>query len=169
MDVILDRDLTCRQFCQVVIMQRLSCFQHDVVGNIDDIVDGVHACSVQIIDHPFRRRSDLDMVDDLSVEACASFCFGSDLEAAFFTDVSLSLIVRPFHFTVQDCTDFLGHVPHAGAVSTVGRQRYIQDRIIQSKIPKNIRLTDRCVCRQFFNTVDLLLFQIFLIDAELIQ
>ena len=51
---------------QVIVetVQWLTELQHDVVGNIDDVVDRTHTSRQQSPPHPFRRRSDLHATDN---------------------------------------------------------------------------------------------------------
>ena len=42
-------------------MHGLAVFEHDVVGDVDDVVDGAHTAVAQSLAHPARRRSDLDV------------------------------------------------------------------------------------------------------------
>src|SRR5687767_6144265 len=47
-------------------MQRLARLEHDVVGNVDDIVDGTNAARVQPKAHPGGRRTYAQIIDDSS-------------------------------------------------------------------------------------------------------
>ena len=58
---------------QIVVktVQRLAELQHDVVGDIDDVIDRSHACRQQSPPHPFKRRTDLDVADNTGTVARA--------------------------------------------------------------------------------------------------
>ena len=49
-------------------MQRLSCFKHDIVGDVNEVVDAFDTVCPQMCFHPFRRFLDRDMIDDLGQE-----------------------------------------------------------------------------------------------------
>ena len=51
------------QFVVVEGVQRLAPFQHDVVGHVDDVVDGPHAGIGEPPLHPARRRADGDVLE----------------------------------------------------------------------------------------------------------
>ena len=117
--VIHNCNLVLLQLGKIIVMKRLTRFQHDKVGNINNIVDGVHTCSIQIFTQPLRRRTDLDMVDNLTIVAGALICFQIDFKICIRTDLCLTFIIRPLDLAMQDGTNFLCHVPHGGAVSSV--------------------------------------------------
>ena len=53
-----------RQPIKIEGMQRLAGFEHDIVGHIDDVVDGADAAGFEAEAQPRRRRGDVDLVDD---------------------------------------------------------------------------------------------------------
>src|SRR5439155_22284201 len=54
---------TLRQLVVIERVQRLSPFQHHVIGNVHDVVDGPHAGVSEPALHPARRRNDSRPLD----------------------------------------------------------------------------------------------------------
>ncbi len=166
---VFDRDLSCRQTGQIVEVQRLAGFQHDEVGDINDVVNRIHAISLQILLHPGRAWSYLDMVDNLAIVNRAFLCFTADNKAAVCTTIGHAFDIRPLCLSAKNGSGFLGHVPHGRAVSSVWCQGDIQNRIVQAKIAKYIGFPNRCIGWKFFDAGELLFIQQLLTDTEFIQ
>ncbi len=45
-------------------MKRLTSFEHDIVGHVNDIVNGTDTACLEPIAQPSRRRRDPDIVND---------------------------------------------------------------------------------------------------------
>ena len=54
-------DVPALDAAEVKGVHRLAVFEHHIVRDIDDVVDGAHAAVAQSLAHPARRRSDLDV------------------------------------------------------------------------------------------------------------
>ena len=61
---IADDDLTVLDILEVKGVHGLTVFQHDVVGDIHDIIDGADAAGTQAFPQPAGRRLHLDIADD---------------------------------------------------------------------------------------------------------
>ena len=59
-----DNDLVALDILDVKGVHRLAVLEHDVVGDVDDVVDRAHAAGAQTLAHPARGRADLDIFDD---------------------------------------------------------------------------------------------------------
>ncbi len=57
-------------------VERLPGLEHDVVGDVDDVIDGPHAHAAEPILHPERRRADGQAFDDGGGEATAKVRVG---------------------------------------------------------------------------------------------
>ena len=53
----------CDQFIVIERVQRLAIAEHDIVGNVDDVVDGTHPGAQQTLLHPQRGGRDFDTAD----------------------------------------------------------------------------------------------------------
>ncbi len=163
------RDFMNRQLGKIIEMHRLPGLKHHKVGDINQIVDGIHACRTQTVSHPFRARSNLDMVDDLAEIPGALVRLCGNLEIRRRTFLRRPFALRQRYIAVKNGADFHGHVPHRRAVGTVRRQRHIENHIIEAEILQNILFTYRCIGRQLFNAVDLFLTQRLPVNAKLKQ
>ena len=59
-----DNNAAIGQALVVERMHRLAVLEHNIVGDINDVVDRTNAAGVQTLAHPRRRRLDLDVLDD---------------------------------------------------------------------------------------------------------
>ena len=64
-----DAQAVARQLVEVVGMGGLAELEHDVVGSVDDVVDGPHPGQGEPARHPRRRGPDLDTGEDAGGEA----------------------------------------------------------------------------------------------------
>ena len=68
-------------------VHRLAVFQHNIVCDIDDIVDRTHAAGAQALAHPARRRFDFDIFDHARRVARAQRG-GCDLDGKIAVDIA---------------------------------------------------------------------------------
>ena len=70
-------DLSLRQAVQIEGVQRLSSLDHDVVGDVDDVIDRAQADGVQAVLHPVRRWADANLRHHPSCIAPAQIRIGN--------------------------------------------------------------------------------------------
>ena len=113
-------------------MHRLTVFFHDIVGNIDDIVDRTDALSSQTTLHPFRRWSNLDILNHTGCVARAQFCI-IDFNADKIVDI---LIVACWFYNRRtewfaECnSSFSCNTENTEAVYTVGCDLVFNNSVI---------------------------------------
>ena len=120
-----------RKGVEVKGMQGLAQLEEDVVGHIDDVVDGAAAHSGQALDHPVGRRPHLDAADNTGGVALAQL-FVIDGDIYDVADVLVVLgagqlagsLVAPGH--VVHGAHLARKALHAQAVRAVGRDLQIQ-------------------------------------------
>ena len=113
-------------------MHRLTVFFHDIVGNIDDIVDRTDALSRQTTLHPFRRWSDLDILNHTGCVARTQLCI-FDFNADKIFDI---LIVACWFYNrrtkwfVECNSSFSCNTEDTEAVYTVGCDLVFNNSVI---------------------------------------
>ena len=122
-----DDDLRSRQQRPVKRVQGLAVLHHDKVGDVDNIVDGTQADSLQPVRQPFGRRSRLYVFDDYRGIARAElrlFVHHCD----FFLNRSGAHGFGQLFVRCGQCAGFMNHRPHfarhadmAQAIAAVGR------------------------------------------------
>ena len=150
-----DEDLAAIQRVHVKGMHRLADFQHDIVGNIDYIVDAAQAAQGQLTAHPARGLARCDVAYIVADIARAEILrLNADGEARF--GVIADGVVGGGHFErlFQHGCNLAGNAQHALAVGAVGSDRDVKDIIVESHNLLN-RRAGNGVLRQVEQTVDL--------------
>ena len=116
-------------------MGRLIHFQHDIVGNINDIADGADPCGGQTMAHPHRRRTDLNVFHHFRGVTGAEvfifyFYFGKVMDIPF--GLGQCDLGQSQGFAA-DGGHFSRHIDHGKTVGAVGRQLKFKDRVVQIK------------------------------------
>ena len=133
-------DVAALDAAEVKSVHRLTVLEHDVVGNINDVVDRAHAAVAQSLAHPARGRRDLDVfhhargvaraevavlnvnVDDLRDAAAAALDLGCvQLERALEGRARLAC-----------------KADNAQAVGAVGRDLELDDGIIETENARHV-------------------------------
>ena len=78
-------------------MHRVPGFQHHIIGDVHDVVDGAHAGRVERLAHPHRRRADLHIFDNARAVARAQ------VGVAPVSYTHLDVYKRQVHLTVCRC------------------------------------------------------------------
>ena len=116
-------DVTAVNAAEVECVHGLTQFQHNIVGNVNDVVDGAHACCAQTFTHPQRRGANLNVLYQTSSVAGAQVCVDNgngsvvvDIAACFCLNNGLVEHER----LVEGNSSFSCQTLHAQAVGTVG-------------------------------------------------
>ena len=144
-----DNDAAVGQALVVESVHRLAVLEHNVVGNINDVIDRTDAAGVQTLAHPRRRRLDLDILDDAGGVARAQIGV-LDLDGHILVDVvahALDLRGLDRERTVEGSCGLAGKADHAQAVRTVGRDLEVGDPVVQTEYLLDV-LTNRGAGRQ---------------------
>ena len=81
-----DNDLMTLDIAQIIRVHRLSGFQHNEVGDIDDVVDAADTGASQALLHPFGRRADPEVLNH------AADIAGAEVKI-FHTDINVVMNV----------------------------------------------------------------------------
>ena len=136
-------------------MHRLADFQHDIVGNIDYIVDAAQAAQGQLTAHPARGLARCDVAYIVADIARAEILrLNADGEARL--GVIADGVVGGGHFErlFQNSCNLAGNAQHALAIGAVGGDRDVKDIIVESHNLLN-RRAGNGVLRQVEQAVDL--------------
>ena len=150
-----DEDLAAIQRVHVKGMHRLADLQHDIVGDIDYIVDAAQAAQGQLTAHPARGLARCDVAHIVADVARAEILrLNADGEARL--GVSADGVVGGGHFErlFQHSCNLAGNAQHALAVGAVGSDGDVKDIIVESHNLLN-RRAGNGVLRQVEQTVDL--------------
>ena len=112
-------------------VERLTRLEHDVVGDVDDVVDGAHAGADEALLHPRGRRPQLDPLDDAGGEAPAEIG-GFDRDGDEVAGLLPGLGVRAIRFAQGPAGDgrhLAGEAEHAEQVGAVGPGGDIEDDV----------------------------------------
>ena len=128
-----DNNAAIGQALVVERMHRLAVLEHNIVGDINDVVDRANAAGVQTLAHPRRRRLDLDILDNAGGVARAQV---GVLDGHILVDVvahALYLRSLDAERTVEGSRSLAGQTDHAQAVRAVGRNLKIGNPVVQTK------------------------------------
>ena len=130
-----DNNAAIGQALVVERMHRLAVLEHNIVGDINDVVDRTNAAGVQTLAHPRRRRLDLDILDNAGGVARAQVGV-LDLDGHILVDV----VANALYFrgldaerTVEGSRSLAGQTDHAQAVRAVGRNLKIGNPVVQTE------------------------------------
>ena len=121
-------------------MGRLIHFQHDIVGNVNNIADGTNPRGGQTMAHPHGRRTDFNIFHHFrgvtgTEVFIPDFHFGEIMDILFgFGQFDF----RQCQGLAADGSHFSGHVDHGKTVGTVGRQLKFKNRVVQIQSGNNI-------------------------------
>ena len=143
------------EFVEVVHVEGLAREQHDVVADVDDVVDGTDALGKEQRLHPFGRRGDFDTSYDADRELLAFLRFGADfkrsrLEGSFFR-------LRKLDLFLQKAAKLPGDVFDRVKVGAVRENIKIKDDIREAKIAKDVFVAHFRVKRELFDASKLML------------
>ena len=130
-----DNNAAIGQALVVERMHRLAVLEHNIVGDINDVVDRTNAAGVQTLAHPRRRRLDLDILDNAGSVARAQVGI-LNLNRHILVDVAahaLDLRGLDAERTVEGSRGLTRKADDAQAVRTVGRDLEIGDPVIQTE------------------------------------
>jgi len=138
---------TLNQQIEIEGMQRLAPLQHDVVGEIDNIVDGPHAGIGEPPLHPAGGRTDFDPLDQrggVPGRQLGILNQHADLASDHFALLETAC-VRQLERLSRDRRHLAGHADHGQAASQV--RCHLQ---LQNDIPHEVgqRHADRCIVLQ---------------------
>ena len=129
-----DDDVPAVHAGEVERVHRLAVFQHDVVGDVDDIVDRTHACGADALAHPQGRRLDLDVLDKPRGVARAErgivnvdLCVRGDVAADGF-DLGRVEVQR----AVERGARLAGEADDAQAVGTIRRDLELDNGVVKA-------------------------------------
>ena len=136
-----DTDFPAVNTGKVKCVHRLAVFQHNIVGDIHDIVDRTHTGIPDTLRHPGRRRRNADIPDhacgitraevsvlndDLCQISNIAFCFSPDSR------------FMQFQLFPERDSCFSGQTNHAQAVRAVGCNLEINNVIVQAHFDRHV-------------------------------
>ena len=147
-------DLSAFDGIQIVCMHRLTIFFHNIVCDINEVVDRADSVGSQTSLHPFRRWSDLDVFDNSCSISRAKFriFYGNfDIVRCFFV-ISCLFYYRRNEFFVKSGCCFSCDSKYAVAVYTVGCDLIFDDNIVKAECFDRA-LTYDCIFREDVDAV----------------
>ena len=129
-------------------MQRLSPLPHDVVGNVDDVVDGAHAGQREPALHPPGRGADLHTLDERSAVAIAQVGIG-DLQIDLAGNGRAGrdhCWLGHVQWGIEYRGDLPRHADHGKAAGQVGGQVQVEHDVAHVIYQRH---ANRRICRQF--------------------
>ena len=133
-------DVAALDAAEVERVHRLAVFEHDVVRDIDDIVDRAHAARAQALAHPARGRRDPDIFHHARGVARAEVAVLNvnvdKLRDAAAAAVRLGLM--QLERTVERRARFAGKADDRKAVGAVGRDLELDDGIIEAEDVRHV-------------------------------
>ncbi|MNJ43214.1 hypothetical protein D3C77_382110 [compost metagenome] len=118
-------------------MQRLTVLQHDIVGNVYNVVDRTNSSCHKTILHPLWRDADSNVGNisyGITAAQLISFDFdGNSLAGRLHNLGQLLIRLRQVYVSAQNRSNFIGCTQHTKAVGSVRRKIEIQHLIIQSE------------------------------------
>ena len=135
-------------------MHRLTILFHNIVCNINQVVDWANSICSQTSLHPFWRRSDFYIFYDTRAVARAQisiFYFYTDIVMCIFC-VTGRCDNRRFKLLIEGCCSFSCNTDHAVAVYTVGCNLILKYDVISSQCFDCIS-TNFCILRENIDTV----------------
>ena len=130
-----DNNAAVGQALVVERMHRLAVLEHNIVGDINDIVDRTNAAGMQTLTHPRRRRLDLDILNNAGGVARAQVGV-LDLNRHILVDIAANaLYLRGLNAerTVEGSRSLAGQTDHAQAVRAIGRDLKIGNPVVQTE------------------------------------
>ena len=149
-----DNDAAVGQALVVECVHRLAVLEHDVVGDINDIVDRADAAGVQTLAHPSRGRLDLDVLDNAGGVARAQVGV-LDLDRHILVDVVADALDRgglDAERTVEGCGGLTRQTDNAQAVRAVRGNLEVGNPVVQTEHLLDV-LANRGAGRQEQDTV----------------
>jgi len=117
---------------QIECVQRLAGKHHHIVGDVDDVVVGTDAASVQALHQPLGRRANLHVANDAGNIAAAEVLVGKlnrDLVGGGAADLGIDSGQLHVEVAVVDGADLAGDADHGKAVGAVGRDLAVEHGI----------------------------------------
>ena len=129
-----DDNLLILQAGIVECMHRLAVFQHDIVGDIDNVVDRADTGSMQTLAHPRRRRLDLDILDQTCSITRAEIrsLIGDAQMLVDITTAALDNRRVQLELTVKGRRSLTRQTDDTHAIRTVGRDLKFSNILIQT-------------------------------------
>ena len=125
------------ELAQVKGVQRLAGEEHDVIGHVDDVVDGAAAGGHDAAGQPLGRRADLDVADHAGGVALAELgVVDGDVDEVVGIGALLALDGGQLNVgvLVVHGGNLDGHASHGQAVRAVGRDLAVDDGVGHAEI-----------------------------------
>ena len=128
-------DMLAMDRIQIVGMHRLTVFFHNIVCNIDQIIDRTDADRGQAFLHPLRGWTDLDILYNSGyITRAEIICLYGNFHIVFcFFIVSCYFDFRCVKRHIESSRCLTGHTKYTVAVHTVGCDLIFYDRIVKSQ------------------------------------
>ncbi|VFB22440.1 Uncharacterised protein [Pseudomonas fragi] len=134
-------------------VQRLTQFQHDIVGNVDSGIDAAHVSATQALNHPQRRwPGQVDIADHTAQVARASSRCQHFNRTHFLVYRSNWRNHRASHLGVIQSAHFTRQTCQRQAVATVRRKVDFNAGVFKTQIDADV-LAHRCIGRQLHQAV----------------
>ncbi len=124
-------DAATREPAEVVRVQRTAAFEHDVVGDVDDIADRAHPRESQPALHPTGRRSHHDVRGEGDEARTTVGRLDHDVRARDLADDRRGLVLFDVERKAEVGGEVAGDADDAHRVGTVGRDREVEDDVVE--------------------------------------
>ena len=152
-------------------MHRLAVFHHDIVCNVNNVIDRAHTSIADALFHPFRRRCNFHVFNHAGSVTRAKFGIFND-DFSHIGNIAPGFChnnrLMQFQFFPECHSSFTGKPDHAKAIRPVGRDLKIDDMIIETQFYRHI-LTGFIVTLKDQNTVFYRIGEIVLGHSEFLE
>ena len=133
-------DVAAFDAAEVKSVHRLTVLEHDVVGNINDVVDRAHAAVAQSLAHPARGRRNLDVFHHARGVARAEVAVldvnVDDLRDAAAAALDLGCV--QLERALEGRARLAGEADDGKAVGAVGRDLKLDDGIVKAEDVRHV-------------------------------
>ncbi len=120
------------QFSEIEGMKGLTIFQHDIVGDVHDIVDRTDSGRNQSGLHPHRTFTDPDPTDDSGVIRHAGGGIRYDPDRVSF-GIFVDMRIRETEFGFQHGGHIMGNSQNGHEIAAIGSEIQIDDSIVEAE------------------------------------
>ena len=156
---VLDDDVLPLDHVRIKAVHRLAVGHHDVIGNIDNVVDRAQTDDIQLVLQPLRTFLHLAAgYAQTGITPAGIRILDGHIDRKVVVVNPESTAVRTMKRCLvtilrQPGIEVTGHTVMAQRIGTVGRNVYVDQPVAVQMIILGGRLSDRCILRQYDNAV----------------